>query len=534
MPEQKILDHYTDLFAQRRISRREFMGRASAFGLSVAAASALAGKAARAATPNQGGTLRMALGTGSTTDSTDPASYNDTYMQVFGLSFRNNLTEVDNHDKLAGELAESWEASDDATQWTFQLRKDVEFHNGKSLTPEDVIASVQHHTGEDSKSPAKPILSSITETVKDGPNSVTFKLSEGNADFPFLLSDYHVAIMPANADGSVDWQSAQGTGGYIVKNFEPGVRADLERNPNYFKSDRAHFESLEILSVIDINARSNSLVTGEVDVIDRVDLKTVHLLGRSPGVRIEETQGNLHNVYSMFCDAAPFDNVDVRLALKYALNREQLLDKILFGHGYVGNDHPIGKANQYYAADLPQRTYDPDKAKFHLKKAGLSELSVQLHAADAAFAGAVDGAILYREAALPTGIDIEVVRSPNDGYWSNVWNVKPWAASYWSGRATEDWMFSTAYEAGVPWNETHWNNARFNELLKQARAELDSDKRRSMYYEMQQLCSDDGGVVVPVFSNYVFATSDKVAHDEAMSAAWDLDGVKCAERWWFA
>ncbi len=530
----KKIDYFTGQLAAGKISRRDFMGRASALGIGAVAASGLASKTLRAAGPKKGGTLRLALGTGSTTDSLDPATYNDTYMQVFGLSFRNNLTEVDNHDQLVGELAESWEASDDAAQWVFKLRDGIEFHNGKSLTPEDVIASIQHHIGDDSQSPAKPILASIESMAKDGTNSVAFQLKEGNADFPFLLSDYHVAIMPSDGEGGVDIKGGQGTGAYVLKDFEPGVRAALEKNPNYWKSDRGHFDAVEIISVIDINARTNALVTGEADVIDRVDLKTVNLLGRNEGVLIEETQGNLHNVYSMFTDQAPFDNPDVRLALKYAIDRQQLLDKVLYGHGYLGNDHPIGMANVYFAADLPQRPYDPEKAKFHLKQAGLSELKVQLHAADAAFAGAVDGALLYREAALPAGIDIEVVRAPNDGYWSNVWNVQPWAASYWSGRATEDWMFSTAYEAGVPWNETHWNNARFNELLKAARSELDSDKRREMYYEMQQICSDDGGVIAPIFSNYVFATSDKIDHDEHMSAAWDLDGVKCVERWWFA
>jgi peptide/nickel transport system substrate-binding protein len=95
-------------------------------------------------------------------------------------------------------------------------------------------------------------------------------------------------------------------------------------------------------------------------------------------------------------------------------------------------------------------------------------------------------------------------------------------------------MFSTAYAAGVPWNDTHWNNERFNALLVQARAELDDSKRRGMYAEMQKLVRDDGGAVIPMFANYVFATSDKVAHPEKMGSDWDMDGLKFFERWWFA
>jgi peptide/nickel transport system substrate-binding protein len=200
----------------------------------------------------------------------------------------------------------------------------------------------------------------------------------------------------------------------------------------------------------------------------------------------------------------------------------------------LGNDHPIGRSNRFHAGELEQRTYDPDKARFHLKNAGLSSLKVDLSAADAAFPGAVDAAVLYREHAAKPGIEINVVREPNDGYWSNVWLKKPWCAVYWGGRPTEDWMFSTAYAAGAPWNDTFWEHERFNQLLVAARAELKEVKRREMYVEMQRLVRDEGGVVVPMFANYVFAMANKVQHDESMGADKDLDGTKGMERWWFA
>jgi peptide/nickel transport system substrate-binding protein len=281
-------------------------------------------------------------------------------------------------------------------------------------------------------------------------------------------------------------------------------------------------------------ARTNALTTDETDVMDRVDLKTVHLLARNKDLRIEETSGTQHFTFAMRTDTAPFDNNDVRLALKYAVDREALLQTILRGHGVLGNDHPIGRSNRFHAGELEQRTYDPDKARFHLKNAGLSSLKVDLSAADAAFPGAVDAAVLYKEHAAKAGIEIKVVREPNDGYWSNVWLKKPWCAVYWGGRPTEDWMFSTAYAAGAPWNDTFWEHERFNQLLVAARAELKEAKRREMYVEMQRLIRDEGGVVVPMFANYVFAMSNKVQHDESMGADKDLDGTKGMERWWFA
>jgi peptide/nickel transport system substrate-binding protein len=372
-------------------------------------------------------------------------------------------------------------------------------------------------------------LDQVSSIRKDGNNRVIFELSGGNADFNFVASDYHIAIQPSK-DGKVDPTDGIGTGGYVLKEFEPGVRFLAERHANFYKSDRAWFDEIEMISIIDPAARQNALATGEVDTIDRIDLKTAHLLARQSGVNLEEVTGTKHYTFPMRTDTAPFDDNNVRLALKYALKRDELVEKVLYGHGTIGNDHPIAPSNQYHASTLPQREYDPDKARFYAEQAG--GIKVQLSAADAAFPGAVDAAVLYQEHAAAAGIDIEVVREPNDGYWSNVWMNKPWGACYWGGRPTEDWMFTTAYQGGASWNDTFWKNDRFDELLIMGRAETNRDTRRAIYYEMQQIVSEFGGVVVPMFANYVFATTDKVGHG-AMAGNWDMDGAKYFERWWF-
>ena len=217
---------------------------------------------ARAAAPKRGGKFRIGIGYGSTTDALDPGTFNDTYMQTVGLAARNCLTEVNNKDELVGELAESWEASSDAKTWTFKLRKGVEFHNGKSLEAEDVLASVNHHITEDAKSSAKAFLKAITGMKADGKGTVVFTLDAGNADFPYLLSDYHVPIMPAD-DGKPDWQSGVGTGGYIIEKFNPGVRTSLKRNPNYWKAGHANFDEIEALVIHDVAARTSAFEVGQ-------------------------------------------------------------------------------------------------------------------------------------------------------------------------------------------------------------------------------------------------------------------------------
>ena len=93
-------------------------------------------------------------------------------------------------------------------------------------------------------------------------------------------------------------------------------------------------------------------------------------------------------------------------------------------------------------------------------------------------------------------------------------------------------MFTSAYAAESPWNDAHWKNQRFNTLLAEARTELNSDRRRAMYWEMQKIVRDDGGTIIPVYAQYVFASKSKLAH-EPLAANRAVDGWKSMERWWF-
>ncbi|MBT4287028.1 MAG: hypothetical protein HOD92_06790 [Deltaproteobacteria bacterium] len=481
-----------------KLSRREFMKKTAALGL-IAVSSQYALSGTSYAASKKGGRLKVALAEGSTTDTLDPQNYVDTFMMSVGFATHNTLTEIDSEGELVGDIAESWEATPDAKVWRFKLRKGIEFSNGKTLTVKDVITSINHHRGKDTKSGAKTNVNPIKNMMADGDDTLVFELKAGNADFPYLLVDYHLIIMP-EVNGKADWKNYIGTGGYILKSFEPGLRCLLVRNPNYWKADRAHFDEVEIISVTDSSARQNALITGEVDVISRCDLRTVKLLERKPGINVEETTGFQHFTAPMLTTNSPFENNNIRRALKYAIDREQLLKVVLNGHGTLGNDHPIAPSIPFHA-DLKQRQYDPDKAKFYLKKAGLSRLSLDLSTADSAYSGAVDTAVLMKESAAKANVDINVVQEANDGYWSNIWMKKPWSIAYWGGRPTCDWMFSTAYAEGASWNDTFWSHERFNMLLIEGRSELDIGKRAEIYREMQQIVRDEGGVVVWAFAN---------------------------------
>ncbi len=508
--------------------RREFLAGTAALGLAGALPSL-----GRAATPKRGGHFRIGCADYSSVDSLDPALSETRFQLYLNWQIRNNLIEMGPGGKLVPELAESWEGSKDAKTWVFKLRQGVEFHNGKPFTAEDVVYSINLHRKPGTHSQAKPFLEPVTDLKATGKHEVTFQLASGNVGFPDLLSFFVLLMIP---DGETNFAKGIGTGGYVLETFEPGVHSLAKRNPNYWKAGRAHFDSVEILAIKDVNARANALLSGGLDAYNFVELKTVKQLEQRPGVKVIATHGKAHYTFPMLMDLAPFNDNDVRLAMKYAIDREAILQRILHGYGKVGNDQPLSAAYRFYNPDIPQRAYDPDKARFHLKKAGHDGLSVQLYTSEVPFAGATDASIMYSESAKKAGINIQVVRVPEDGYWSDTWARKPLCAARWSGRMDEDVMIGSVYSSDAiktGWSETHMSNKRLDQLLVAARTEFDEAKRRQMYYEMQQIIHDDGGAVVHVFADFVDATTDKVQHGE-LSAEWDLDGGRASERWWFA
>jgi peptide/nickel transport system substrate-binding protein len=267
-------------------------------------------------------------------------------------------------------------------------------------------------------------------------------------------------------------------------------------------------------------------------MINRVDPKSVEFLKSSPNISIENTSGKGHYVFIMHCDKEPFSNVDLRLALKYAMDRETMLAQVLQGFGSVGNDFPINAAYDLFPETIEQRPYDPDKAKFHYQKSGHSG-TVLLRTSDVAFPGAIDAAVLYQQAAAAAGIQIEVQREPGDGYWSNVWNVQPFSTSYWGGRPTQALMYATAYLSTADWNDTKWKRPEFDALLTKVRAELDTAKRKDMFTEMATMVRDDGGLILPMFNDFIDAISTDV-QGFVRDRAGEMSNGYASQRVWLA
>ncbi|MEO0718483.1 MAG: ABC transporter substrate-binding protein, partial [Pseudomonadota bacterium] len=408
--DQALIDRLAEEARKGRISRRNFMHYSLAAGLTASSATGLWTTTAMAQ-PKPGGVFRLGAHDGNTSDTHDPGTYLSFSVIQLAHTYRAYLTLIEPDGSNGPDVATEWSATPDAKEWTFKLNERATFHSGGKVTANDVIASMNHHRGEDSTSAAKALLKDVEDIVDNGDNSVTFKLGSSNADLPWLMTDYHLPICPANADGSLNWQSGDGCGPYKLVEAEFGVGFRLVRHEDWHL-EGAYFDEIVIQVLNDPNARQTALVTGDVDAITQLELKTLALLQRNPQIEIDNVPSAAAITMPMFCDTAPFDNVDVRNALKLSIDRQEIIDKIAFGTATMGNDFHHSPAMPYWPDDLEQTPYDPDQAKALLKKAGAEGLSVDLSVADSVFSGAVDLCVLYAEHAKAAGINITVIREP--------------------------------------------------------------------------------------------------------------------------
>ena len=495
------LDDLRSAARDGRVSRREFLTQATALGVTLAAATSMADRAALAETPKKGGRLKIAYVQAGLTETFDQTAMTNNIDGVRAWGCYNSLARVTRSLEAEPMLAEEWDTKPGAQEWSFKLRQGVEFHNGKPFEAEDVVASIQRHVEPDSKSPAKPLWEDLEEIKADGKHRVTVKLKSGNALLPMTFAaDYHSTIHPA---GHTDFDHPVGTGPMKVTQFEPGVRCLFERNENYWKSDAVFLDEVETIPIPDSTSRLNALRSGDIHVMEEVDTKIAARLDKLPDIDVVSTPSAAFRIFDLMCDRPPTDNVDVRLALKYAIDRDQIVQNIYSGQAVVGNDNPVAPIMSDYCEAYPQRPYDPDKAAFHWKKGGMEGQTLDVYASDAVGRGAVDMAVLFSESAKAAGMNLNVVRRPSDGYWTETWMKFPVNQSGWNARPTADLILSIAHKSDAPWNETAWKNERFDQLLLDGRVELDPSRRKEIYCEIQQLLSDEGGALIPVFINYV-------------------------------
>jgi peptide/nickel transport system substrate-binding protein len=510
-------------------SRRGVLRAMAAAGMmSVTGAGLLtaSGEALAQAKPKQGGKIRVATQSASAADTLDPAKGSLGTDYVRGFMFYNCLTELDEHLGAKMSLATSLDTKD-ATVWVVKLRNGVQFHDGKALAPADVVYSIMRHKDPATASKAKTLADQIKEVKATGPNEVTITLDGPNADLPVILATSHFQIIK---DGTKDFKTAVGTGPFKLKEFSPGVRTVGVKNEKYWKPGMPHLDEVELIGIGDESARVNALLSGDVQLINSVSPRSTAQIKGAGGFSVLETKTGLYTDLIVRDDGGITGNDDFRRGMMYLQDREQMRRAIFQGYGTIGNDQPIDPTNKYYLAGLPQRAFDPDKAKFHFQKAKVGSAPMQIYASPAA-EGSVEMAMFLQQVAPQAGLNLQVSRVPADGYWSNHWMKHPLGFGNINARPSADVIFTQFFKSDAPWNEANWKSPRFDQMLLAARGEPDEAKRKKIYGDMQVLVHETGGIGIPLFQSSLDAYTNKLKGLGSIPLA-GLMGFMFAENVW--
>ncbi|MCQ6255507.1 ABC transporter substrate-binding protein [Pseudomonas sp. Q11] len=497
----------------RGMSRRNALQMLGLAGVAAAGAGSLFGAAGKlfaeeAASPGKGkpgGRIRVAGISSSTADTLDPAKGSSSTDYVRHYMFYNGLTRFDSHMVPQLELAERIDTTD-ATLWVITLRKEVTFHNGKGLTAADVVFSLLRHKDPITGSKVLPLASQFAEVKANGSHEVQIRLSGPNAELPSVLAISHLLIVP---EGTTDFSQGIGTGPFKVKEFKPGVRSIGARNTNYWKPGLPYLDEIEFIGIPDEPSRINALLSGDVQIVNEVNPRSTTRIKNSVGHRVVDSPSGNYTDLIIRQDQMPGQSPEFTQAMKLLLDREQIKSAIFRGYARVGNDHPIAPGARFFNADLPQRAYDPEKARFLLKKAGMESITMPVMCSPAA-TGSVDVAVLLQQSAKEAGLKLNVNRLPSDGYWSNHWAKHPISFGNINPRPNADMLFSQFFQSTAPWNESAWKNPQFDQLLVQARGETDEAKRGKMYADMQTLVHDHCGIGIPVFISNIDGVDQRV------------------------
>lgn len=407
----------------------------------------------------------------------------------------------------APDLATRWEPNEDGTVWTFQIREDVRFHDGSPLTAADVVYSIARVIDPEYGSPARAAVKMVESIEATGPYSVRMALSSTFADFPLQLMDPRLRIIP-DGSGETVHRTGLGTGPFMVEKFDPDGITVLVANPDYWEG-APRLARVEVIGVPDAQARLQAFLSGQLDMERGIAPVLRRALDKSLRYQLLEIPTGNWMGLVFRTDYAPFDDVRVRRALRMVVDREEMLKLALDGGGVPSCDTPVAPDDQYRVdMDCPP---DPERARELLAEAGYPDgIDVNINISSLDPSWPVLG-VAFQEQAATAGIRVSLINAAADGYWSNVWMKKPAFATAWGARPA-DQVLNEAFHSSAKWNESSYQDPKFDQLLEAARAELDFDKRRALYVEAQKHLARTSGTLIPFHVTQLVVLSNRVTH----------------------
>jgi peptide/nickel transport system substrate-binding protein len=468
----------------------------------------LAGAPAHA--QKRGGVLKFAVP--AVKPGLDPAhtSTGDGYMLTQAIF--SNLTRIDENLEPKPQLARSWEPNPAHSAWTFHLNQGVKFHNGRELTADDVVFSIERILDPKTASRGAKALGPIKKVVAKDRYTVVFELTGSYADLPLQLGNTFARIVAKENIDKIGTEPI-GTGPFKLKEYSPGSRVVLVRNPDYFEKGLPYLDEVQQVYLKEYAAQVSAISTGEIQVMYLVPEEAVAPLKKEAGVRVLEVASPSFQSIEMFMNQKPFSDVRVRTAVRLAADRKAMLEASTGGHGVLGNDVPVPPFSKWYNKALPQRERDVNRAKQLLAEAGYkSGLDLTLYTSTGR-PGMEEAAVAFRESAKDANIRVrlesvdlarlysEFLRKPKEFTLVQV---------NWFGRPTIDEMLTPFMFTKSVWNFMEYSSPRVDALLTEALGMTDVDRRKRVYDEVQKILWDEGPWLVAYFRNYLSAVRTNV------------------------
>lgn len=487
-------------------TRRQFLGGSLGLGAGTIVGFGAATMPAARAQARRGGTLRMAYP--NPVDKIDPYATLSVAGQQLAGSVFDNLTDADAKGKVTPRLATEWHAEKGGEEWVFKLREGVKFHHGREFTSEDVVATVEHTMDKAVAGPGYGTFGPIKEVKAEGPHQVRFILTQRFGGLPQSFGSRWARIAPADrigklADGPV------GTGPFVFKDHQPGATTTMTRNENYWMKDKPYLDGIQLMQLAESVAQQAALRGGAVDVVNQISVEAFFSLRNAEGIVAYSEPTARYQILFLQANKAPFDNVKVRQAFRFIIDRKALLQSALLGQGVIGNDVPLLPTDPMIPP-LPQNDQDLAKAQALLKEAGVENLALTGWTTSER-PPAPKMLLALQEPAARLGIKIDIRDVPFTEYAANVARKQPLYTTQWSGYYTDYERLYKPYHSKGGSNYSGMETAPgLDALLEDIIAEVDDAKRKELMAKALPLIHSSSDRVIPYFQNFFGATVNKL------------------------